>query len=358
MSDVKKAATGESTTLRTEKDISFTQVVTGILAVGALTFAIYNFFAGNVGAALTATVVMIVAGFFFAAVSGYLVGVIGSSNNPISGLTLSTLLIAALLMVALGQKGQAGIAAVLGVAAVVCVSSAVAGEMLQDLKVGHILGGTPWKMQVGDLIGVTASAAVMFIPLVILHQGDLNLHPGQTGYGLGGATYPAPQASLMALMSQGIVSGEMAWPLIVVGMVMGIGMILMGVRSPMIVSVGMYIPLGTTFAIWVGGLIKGLVDTLVERRKFNAAQKARTENTGVLLAAGLIAGEALVGLVFALFAVLNWPYATWVEQLLGLKTLPFLASVLVFFFIAWVLTQIPLRNAGSPDEPAPPSAVM
>jgi putative OPT family oligopeptide transporter len=356
--DVKKAATGEVSTSRTERDLGFVQVMVGILAAGALTFAIYNFYTGNVVSALAATVVMIVAGFFFAAVSGYLVGIIGSSNNPISGLTLSTLLIAALLMVALGQTGQAGIAAVIGVAAVVCVAAAVAGEMLQDLKVGHILGGTPWKMEVGDLIGVAASAAVMFIPLVILHQGDLNLHPGQTGYGLGGATYPAPQASLMALMSQGIVGGQMAWPLIGVGMLMGFGMILMQVRSPMIVSVGMYIPLPTTFAIWIGGLIKGLVDTMAERRGHNAAQKARAENTGVLLAAGLIAGEALVGLLFALFAVLNWPYGRWAEQFLGLKTLPYLASVLVFFGIAWILTRIPLNNAGDPDEPAPPSAVF
>src|SRR5262249_1625740 len=126
----------------------------------------------------------------------------------------------------------------------------------------------------------------------------------------------------------------------------------------MIVSVGMYIPLGTTFAIWVGGLIKGLTDTLSERRGHNPAQKARTENTGILLAAGLIAGEALVGLIFAPSGVLTGPYATWIENLIGLKTLPFLFSVLVFFGIAWVLTQIPLANAGSPDEPAPPSAVM
>ncbi len=142
---------------------------------------------------------MIIAGFFFAAVSGYLVGIIGSSNNPISGLTLSTLLVAALLMVALGRGATPGVAAVLGVAGVVCVSAAVAGEMLQDLKVGHILGGTPWKMQVGDLIGVVVASLVMFFPIVILHQGDINMG----GDGLGGKAYPAPQASLMALLSRG-----------------------------------------------------------------------------------------------------------------------------------------------------------
>jgi putative OPT family oligopeptide transporter len=352
--DVKKAASGQAVEIRTEQDLKFTHVVLGILATGVLTFFIYNYFAQNVGAALVATAVMIVAGFFFAAVSGYLVGIIGSSNNPISGLTLSTLLVAALLMVALGQKGQAGVAAVLGVAGVVCVSAAVAGEMLQDLKVGHILGGTPWKMQVGDLIGVTAAAAVMFFPLVILHQGDINLG----GTGLGGAKPPAQQASLMALLSQGIVGGQMAWPLIIVGMLMGLGMILMQVRSPMLVSVGMYLPLETTFAIFIGGVIKGLVDRFNLSRGHNDAQKARVENTGVLLAAGLIAGEALVGLLFAGLAVANLAFPDWLPHLFGFMPLPFGVSLLVFVLIGWLLVKIPLNNAGRPDEPAPPSAVM
>jgi len=183
--DVKKAATGEVTTARTDKDISFTWIITGILGTGVATFFIYNYFANDIFAAFVATVVMIVAGFFFAAVSGYLVGIIGSSNNPISGLTLSTLVVAAILMVALGMKGTEGVAAVLGV-----VAAAVAGEMLQDLKAGHILGGTPWRMQIGDIIGVLVSAAIMFVPLLILHEGDIK----SGGTGFGGDALPAPQA--------------------------------------------------------------------------------------------------------------------------------------------------------------------
>jgi putative OPT family oligopeptide transporter len=352
--DVKKAAGGQAAEVRTEQDIPFPRVILGILGTGVLTFFIYNYFAQDVGAALTATVVMIIAGFFFAAVSGYLVGIIGSSNNPISGLTLSTLLVAALLMVVLGQRGSTGVAAVLGVAGVVCVAAAVAGEMLQDLKVGHILGGTPWKMEVGDLIGIVAAAAVMFFPLVILHQGDINLG----GTGLGGAAYPAPQASLMALLSQGIVGGEMAWPLIIVGMLMAFGLILMQVRSPMLVCVGMYLPLATTFAIFVGGLIKGLVEQANARRQHNDAQKARVENTGVLLAAGLIAGEALIGLLFAGLAVADLDFPSWLPGIFSFMPLGFWASILVFLLIGWILISIPLRNAGRPDEPAPPSAVM
>jgi putative OPT family oligopeptide transporter len=347
--DVKKAATGSSAAqLRTEKDLNFKWVFIGLALASVFTFIIYNYFAQDVGAALVATVVMIVAGFFFAAVSGYLVGLIGSSNNPISGLTISTLIIAALLMVALGVKGMAGIAAVLGVAAVICVAAAVAGEMLQDLKVGHILGGTPWKMQVGDLIGIVLAAAVMFFPLLILHQGDINTG----GTGLGGKAYPAPQASLMAILAKGIVGGDMAWPLIIVGIIMAIGFILVKVKSPMLVCVGMYLPLETSFAIFIGGLIKGLLDKYAVKRQLNDAQKVRVENNGVLLASGLIAGEALIGLLFAFFAVVEWKTPIIFEEP------SFLISLLVFVVVAIVLVRIPLNNAGKPDEPAPPSAVF
>ncbi len=348
VSDAKKAALGEAPEKRTERDIPFKWIMVGIVLVGIATFFIYNFFAHDVAAALVATVVMIVAGFFFAAVSGYLVGIIGSSNNPVSGLTLSTLVVAALLMVALGMKGIDGVAAVLGVAAVVCVAAAVAGEMLQDLKAGHILGRTPWKMQVGDILGILISASVMFIPLFILHEGDIKLG----GHGFGGEHLPAPQASLMAILSKGIVEGQMEWILILVGMLMGVGFIMMNVKSPMLVSVGMYLPLGTTFAIFVGGLIKGVVDMINEKRKFNDAQKSRVENTGILLAAGLIAGEALIGLLFAAFAFWEIPVFSFFEEP------TFWISLIVFAFIAWYLIKIPVNHAGSPDEPAAPHVSM
>jgi putative OPT family oligopeptide transporter len=258
-------------------------------------------------------------------------------------------------MVALGMSGKQGVAAVLGVAAVVCVSSAVAGEMLQDLKVGHILGGTPKRMQMGDLIGVAVAASVMFLPLLILHQGDINAGkmaiPQYEG-GFGSANLAAPQAGLMALLSQGIVKGEMAWPLIIVGMLMGIGFILMQVKSPMLVAVGMYLPLETTFAIFIGGIIKGIVEKMSAKKNHNDAQKARVENNGVLLAAGLIAGEALVGLVFAAFAFFEIP-------LFSIFTNPsFFVSLLVFAFIGWYLIKVPIDNAGTPDQPAPPTVSM
>jgi putative OPT family oligopeptide transporter len=340
--------------VRTDRDLPFNWVFVGILLAMIAVFAIYLYFTHHTTAALVATLVMIVAGFFFSAVSGNLVGLIGSSNNPISGLTISTLIISALQMVALGVAGMPGVAAVLGVAAVACVTAAVAGEMLQDLKVGYILGGTPWKMQLGDMMGVLVAASVMFIPLVILNQGDIAMG----GTGLGGKTYPAPQASLMAILASGIVGHSMAWPLIIVGMLMAFGFILVQVKSPMLVCVGMYLPLETSFAIFIGGLIKGVFDSIAKRRGFNEAQTIRSGNNGTLLAAGLIAGEALIGLLFAGLAVANLKYDTWLPNLSHFFPAPFGVSLLVFVVIGWVLIRVPLANAGRPEDPAPPSAMV
>ncbi len=354
VADVKKSAAAAEATERTEKDLSFKVVLLGIAAVFVLMVALYYYFTGVVGGALLAAVVMIITGFFFAAVSGNLVGLIGSSNNPISGLTLATTIVAALTMVVIGVKGVEGVAAVLAVAAVVCVSSAVAGEMLQDLKVGHILGGTPWKMQVGDVIGVVVAGAVMFFPLYLLHTSDLASNPGVGGFG--GKNLPAPQAGLMAALSQGIVGGEMAWPLVLVGIAMGITLILVRVKSPMLFSVGMYLPLETTFAIFIGGLIRGFVDKLAGKRDFNVAQKARVENAGVLAASGLIAGEALVGLLVAgVVAFRSDNKFPQLEAFAGIA--PWLAIPVVALLAAYLI-YVPLGKAGAADEPAPPTAVM
>jgi putative OPT family oligopeptide transporter len=341
-SDIKKAAGQAESVGRLEKDLNLRIVFAGLAACLILMVFVYKIFSGTMSSALIAAAVMIIAGFFFAAVSGNLVGTIGSSNNPISGLTLSTLIIAALLMVLIGATGISGVVAVLGVAAVVCVSSAVAGEMLQDLKVGHILGGTPWKMQVGNMFGILFAALVLFFPLMILHAA----------FKFGSPELPAPQAGLMAALSQGIVGGQMAWPLVIVGMLLGLVMILVQVRSPMLVAVGMYLPLGTTFAIFCGGMIKGIVDRLIVRRKMNDAQKARVENVGILLAAGLIAGEALTGLVHAALKFFN----VQIPKLLANPSYGVGLGVLVL--MALYLVVIPLRKAGRPDEPPPPSAII
>lgn len=351
VSDLKKSAEAHQATERTDRDLNSKVVFLGIGLVFLAMIALYYHFiagAGNlmgskiIAGAVVAAAVMIVLGFFFAAVSGNLVGMIGSSNNPVSGLTLCTLVVAALLMVALGVSGIGGVAAVLGVAAVVCVSSAVAGEMLQDLKAGHILGGTPSKMQIGDIFGTIVASLVLFFPLMILDKA----------YHFGSAALPAPQAGLMAMLSQGIVGGNMAWPLVVVGILLGFSMILVEVKSPMLFSVGMYLPLETTFAIFLGGVVRWFTDKLRDRRGYNDAQKARVDNAGVLTASGLIAGEALCGLVIAAIVGSN-------HQLWHIDIGDFAFSGLIgMAVLIFVMMRVPLANAGSPDEPAPPTAIM
>jgi putative OPT family oligopeptide transporter len=367
VADVRASAAAAAATKRTDRDLSLRIVGLGILTLAVLMTALYYYFTGVVGAAVVAMIVMVVTGFFFAAVSGNLVGMIGSSNNPLSGLTLATTVVAALTMVIIGAKGEEGIMAVLGVAAVGCVSAAVAGEMLQDLKVGHILGGTPWKMQVGDIIGVVAAGLVMFFPLYMMHTSDLAVN-GAAG-GFGGKTYSAPQAGLMAALSQGIVGGEMAWPLVFVGIAMGFSLILIKVRSPMLFSVGMYLPLETTFAIFCGGVIRGIVDKIRDKRGYNDAQKARVENAGILAASGLIAGEAFIGLLVA--GVIYWRnvqaaageavrFWNWQELFTSatFESIVVWLAIPVAAFIAWYLIAVPLRKAGAADEPAPPTAIM
>lgn len=332
---------------RTERYMSSKIVLALIAVMFFLMIGLYYFFSGSMTAAIVAALVMLIVGFFFATVSGSLVGVIGSSNNPISGLTLSTLIIAALLMVALGFSGPTGVAVVLGVAAVVCVSSAVAGELLQDFKVGYILGGTPRTIQIVELIAVLFAAVLMYFPLWLLNEGDIRA--GGTGFG--GKALPAPQAGLMAMLAQGIVGGEMAWPLVAAGAFLGVVLIMAQVRSPMLVAVGMYLPLGTTFAIFCGGITRWLAETITKKKGFNAAQATRVENAGVLTASGLIAGEALIGLVWS--ALQFKP-----EWILNFHNESYLLGACILAALAVLLIVFPLGNAGSPDEPAPPAAMM
>jgi uncharacterized oligopeptide transporter (OPT) family protein len=181
----------------------------------------------------------------------------------------------------------------------------------------------------------------MFIPLFILHAGDIETGR-QLGYegGFGSHELPAPQASLMAVLSRGIIAGEMAWPLIVVGMLMGVGFIMMRVQSPMIVAVGMYLPLETTFAIFIGGVMKGIMNNYLKRKNYEEDRKIRAENIGILLASGLIAGEALIGLLFAGLAfgkIEIWRYAH----------PSFITSIAVFVLLGIILVRIPLKKSVS-----------
>ena len=328
-----KAQSGENKVARTDKDLSFGMV---LIAVGILIIfmiLLYEYFINALGSAILAAVIMGGAAFVFAAVAGYLVGIIGSSSNPISGLTLSTLLIAAVLMVAVGMNGNPGIIAALAVASVVCVVAGVSGDMMQDLKIGQFLGGTPWKMEVAEMIGVVFAALVLIFPIMLLHQAN----------GIGSDALPAPQASLMAMVSKGIVGGEMAWPLVIAGMFFAVALILIKSPSPMLIAVGMYLPFQTTFAIFVGGLIKLIVDKVSEKKVESDSDRELVHNTGLLLASGLVAGEALIGIILAGFvgAGIN------LKELFGLA--PdfegfWYLGVAVFIILGYVLIRYPYRE--------------
>jgi putative OPT family oligopeptide transporter len=306
-----------------ERDIPARWILIGILALLVPITAIYFYFTHGWGSAIVAALVMTLTGFLLSAVGGYLVGLVGSSNQPVSGLTLAALVIAALVMLAIGVQGIAGVAAVLGVAAVVCCACCVSGSLIQDLKAGHLLGGTPWKMEVVEIVAVILLSFFLMWPIIVLHQA----------YGIGSADLPAPQAGLMAQLATGIVGGQQAWGLIGIGAAFGLALILCGARSLMLIAVGLYLPFKTDTAIFVGGLMRWAADAL-------AKDRPSAEEKGTLLAAGLIAGEALLGILLAILAVRDVP------PLARFSFVPAWGgwlSLLGFAALAWALILLPRK---------------
>jgi putative OPT family oligopeptide transporter len=291
---------------------------------------------------------MAVVGFVLAAIGGYLVGLMGSSNQPVSGITLAGLVTAALLMVSLGMRGVEGVAAVIGVAAVVCISSSVAGSLIQDLKAGYILGGTPWKMQVAEIIAVSMLAFFLMVPFVVLDRS----------YGIGSRDLPAPQAGLMALLAQGIVGGAMAWGLLLMGCVFGIFLILIGAPAPMLIAVGMYLPFETTGAIFVGGMFRLIADRIAAGKKLSPAAAEKVEQRGTLLASGFIAGEAILAILLSVAFIVaearHFEKFSFTRLFAGIAELSFFPdwggwlSLIVFGVVGYVLIRIPFRK-GLPE---------
>jgi len=322
---------------RFEIDLNLKWVFISAMLLSIPMALLYYYFCGSILGAIVATIVMIITAFLFAAVGGWLVGLVGNSNQPVSGLTLSTLIIAAVVMLAVGVKGLPGIAATLGVAAVVCCVACMAGDMIQDLKVGQLVGGTPWKMEVGELIGTIIVAFVLIFPIIILHEGT----PG----GIGGARLPAPQAGLMAQLATGIISGQMPWGLIISGMFFAVALILVKAPAPMLIAVGMYLPFETTFAIFIGGVLAWIAGIIAKKRGDN---RSNMEGPGILLASGFIAGEALTGVLLAALVLLGIPSLT--EYFFGVQELKLLSnyggwlSLIIFALVAYCLVWIPLKK--------------
>ncbi len=321
-----------SATERIEQDIPLRWVLLGSGVLLIPITAIYYYFTANLLAAFVTSIIMAVVGFLLCACGGYLVGLVGSSNQPLSGLTLSALLLSAMVILTIGVTGAPGVAAVLGVASVIACACSVSGSLIQDLKAGHLLGGTPWKMQVVEILAVVLLSFFLMGPIIALHEANIG-----TG-GIGGRALPAPQAGLMAQLAKGIVGGEMAWGLLGIGAAFGVALILCGARAPMLIAVGMYLPLDTSSAIFVGGLLKWVADRM-----------RASEDKGVLIASGLVSGEAIVGILLAVTYLAGIPSFTHV--LTGHEVFGFVESsggwlsLLGFAAIAWVLVIVPRRKA-------------
>ncbi len=296
--------------LRTERDAPFAWIVGSFVAALALMALLYYGAVGRVGVAAAMTLVMAVAAFLFSSVAGYMAGLVGSSSNPVSGVTIATILLSSLLLVALmGADHPAGPAAALLIGAIVCCAAAMGGDNLQDLKTGHLVGATPWKQQIMQLIGVGAGALVI-VPVLALLQAK---------YGIGEVTaehpHPlsAPQATLMASLTRGVFGGALPWGLVLVGGAIGAAIIVLdhrqaargsAFRLPVLgVALGIYLPLKLSAAICAGGVLAALA----ERRHVKGAQGP--VNAGLLCAAGLVTGEALTGILLAVPIALSgiWP---------------------------------------------------
>ena len=296
---------------RTERDTPMSWVV---IAIGIMIIPIFIIYLREIHSiAITGlmAVFMVIAGFLFSAVAGYMAGLVGSSNNPISGVTIATILTASLiLLLIMGSDAEKGPAAAILIGAVVCCAAAIAGDNMQDLKAGHILGATPQKQQIMQMVGVVSAAVVMPLVLQLLH----------TAYGFGPATeaqpdsLQAPQATLMQSVAEGVFNGDLPWPMIYAGMIIGAVVIVLDqyqeskgsdFRIPVLaVAVGIYLPFELDSAIMLGGIIAWAVKRYQDTNRAKATeyerQASQSENGGLLFASGLITGEALVGIALAI----------------------------------------------------------
>lgn len=275
-----------NSTLRTDQDMSMKVVLLGSLAVVIAIWLIPSIPVNFVGALLIA-----IFGFFFATVSSRLVGLVGSSNNPVSGMAIATLLISTLALKSTGIVGQEGMIGSIAIGSVICIIAAIAGDTSQDLKTGYIVGATPRKQQLGELIGVLISALTIGAVLYLLNAA----------WGFGSKDIPAPQATLMKLVVEGVMEGNLPWPLIFAGAGIAIAVEIIGI--PVLpFAVGLYLPIHLSSGIMFGGVIR----LFLENRK-NVPKKVKKEqiDRGVLYTSGLIAGEGLVGVLLAIFAVIK-----------------------------------------------------
>ena len=314
---------------REERDFPIQYVGTALVVLLVPVFLLYAGMIDSVGIAALLAVVMMIFGFLFSAVAAYMAGVVGSSNNPISGVTIATILFASLLLAGLiGTGTGTGAAAAIMVGAVVCCAAAIGGDNLQDLKTGYILGATPWKQQIMQLVGTISAAIVLGLVLDILH----------TAYTIGSPTLSAPQATLMKSVADGVFTGNLPWNMVFFGAIIGIAIILIDLRQEALgsdfrvpvlaVAVGIYLPIELTVPIFIGGMINHIGK--------QAGATPSMEKKGLLLSSGLITGEALMGILVAV-PIFITEQKDWWRTISGFSLL---GPVLFLGMIYWIYSTV------------------
>ncbi len=326
---------------RTEHDLPLKLAWFASFALIIPIFGIYLWVSESLLIASVSAVVMFIAAFFFTAIAGYIAGVVGSSNNPISGVTIATLLFAAILLVGLGAEGTSGMQTTILIAALVCCAAAIAGDVMQDLKTGQILGSTPRHLQVGEFIGVGAAALIIAPVLMVLHEA----------YVIGSPQLRAPQAGLMSAVTEGVFQGGLPWNMVFIGMVIAVILILLKVPV-MAVAIGIYLPFTLATPIMLGGVIRHFCEKFIENKtrkekmlsmtqedldKEIANEKELVGRNGLLLGSGLIAGEALMGVGIAVLVVMSIDINSGVHASMY-------AGIPVFFYFAFLLVYVSLRD--------------
>ena len=280
-----KKNAGSGKQLRTEQDLPFPVLIGVILVIAVLIWILPIFPVNLVGA-----LIIVVFGFFFATVSSRMVGLIGSSNNPVSGMTIATLLFATVILKVTGTTGLTGMVGAISIGGIICIVAAIAGDASQDLKTGFIVGATPSKQQVGEIIGVVASSAAIGFVLYLLNEA----------WGYGTEKIPAAQATMMKMLVEGIMNEELPWAMILIGVFVAIVVEIL--KMPVMpFAVGMYLPFSLSAGIMAGGIVR----IFVEKKKGTEAEKKARTDRGLLFTSGMIAGEGIIGILLAVFAVVK-----------------------------------------------------
>ena len=304
--------------LRTEQDLPIPVLIAVALVIAVLIWLIPTFPVNLIGA-----LIIVVFGFFFATVSSRMVGLIGSSNNPVSGMTIATLLFATVILKATGTTGITGMVGAISIGGIICIVAAIAGDASQDLKTGFIVGATPKKQQLGEIIGVVASAAAIGFVLYLLNEA----------WGYGTEKIPAAQATMMKMLVEGIMNGELPWALIFIGVFIAIVVEILHMPV-MPFAVGMYLPFSLSAGIMAGGVVR----ILVEKRKGTEKEKKARTDRGLLFTSGMIAGEGIVGILLAVFAVFK------IDSMIVLPfQLPQIGSLILFIALLALLYRVCMK---------------